>query len=354
MVTLKALTAGVRSTNRSFLMIVLLYAINFLIAAILAWGFHSVLARTIGDSMSLEHLVKDFDYTVYSDFMFKYGGRITALLSQISWLIFFYLLLNTLLGGGTIAVLKNSDEPFSLRAFFENCGIFFFRFFRLFLIFGALLFLVGFITFAAFGFIYSALTAGAVSEVGPFSLAIVLFFLFLFVVMLVVVMADYAKVATVVNDARSMFRTAWQAIKFVFRHFLSTVGFQLSIVFFLLVAIAVYLLLEDNIAMATPFAILVMFLIQQVSVGFKVWTRVLTFAGELEIVGEFGMDKEVPESSLPEVPVVPVPAPTPTVTHAAPVPPVAPAVATRKRRVTRRPTAKKAPTRRKRSTRKSR
>jgi hypothetical protein len=351
MITFKALTAGVRSTNKSYRMIALLYAINFLIAGILAWGFHSVLARTIGDSMSLERLVRDFDYTVFTDFMFKYGGRITALFSQLSWLIFFYLMLNTLLGGGTIAVLKNEEEKqFSLRSFFENCGAFFFRFLRLFLIFGAILFIVGFIASAALGLIYSAFASNAVSEVWPFTFAIILILLFLFIVMLTVMMADYAKVATVANDARSMLKTSWQGIKFVLRHFLSTVGLQLSIILFLLVSIVVYLLLENQIGMATPIAILVMFVIQQVSVGFKVWTRVLTFAGELELFEEFREATELPKpipAAVPAQPSMPVLAPeeqTPSVVKNQPE---------KRKRVTRRPPTRKAPAARRRTPRKA-
>jgi hypothetical protein len=340
--TLKALIAGLRTTNASYRMIGLLYVINFLIAAILAWGFHSVLARTIGDSMSLEHLVKDFDFTVYTDFMAKYGGRVTALISQLSWLIFFYLILNTLLGGGTIALLKAAESRFSMRSFFENCGIFFFRFLRLLLIFGLILFLVGFVTSAAFGIIYTAFSSGAVSEVWPFTLAIILFLLFLFILTVIVMMADYAKVATVVTDATSMLKTSWKSIKFVFRHFLSTVGLQLSILLFLLVAVIVYLVLEDQIGMATPFAVLVMFIVQQVSVGFKVWTRVLTFAGELELFGSFESETVV----APPIPVITQPQPVaPIVTTEAPPPP--PLAIPLKKKVTRRTPTRKAPTRRK-------
>ena len=350
MITFKALTAGVRSTNKSYRMIALLYAINFLIAGILAWGFHSVLVRTIGDSMSLERLVKDFDYTVFTDFMFKYGGRIAALFSQLSWLIFFYLLLSTLLGGGTIAILKNGEEHFSLQSFFENCGVFFFRFLRLLLIFGAILLIVGFIASAAFGLIYSAFALNAVSEVWPFTFAIILIFLFLFVVMLIVMMADYAKVATVANDAGSMLKTSWQGIKFVFRHFLSTVGLQLSVILFLLVSIVVYLLLESQIGMATPIAILVMFVIQQVSVGFKVWTRVLTFAGELELFEEFGAATEL-RTPIPAA--VPTPPSTPVLAPEEQLQPVIKKQPEKRKRVTRRPPVRKTPVARKRTPRKT-
>jgi hypothetical protein len=174
--------------------------------------------------------------------------------------------------------------------------------------------------------------------------------LFLFVVMLVVMMADYAKIAAVINNSNSMLKASWQGIKFVFRHFLSTVGLQLSIILLLLVAVTIYLILEAQIGMATPFTILVMFLIQQLSVGAKVWTRVLTFAGEIELYDVFG-----PEAPSPgTVPVTPELVPIPTEAPAVPTPPpIAQAQLAWKKRVARRPVVKKAPIRRKKTTKKS-
>jgi len=358
MITFKALRAGARTTNQSYRLVILLYAVNLLIAAILAWGFHSVLANTIGDSINLEHLIKVFDFTIYADFMFKYGGRIATLLSQIWWLILFYLLLNALLDGGTIAILKKSEEQFSLQRFFGECGKFFFRFFRLFLIFGAMVFIVGFITFAVFGFVYSAFTSGVVSEVWPFTLAIILFLLFLFIVMLVVMMADYAKVGTVSSGTKSMFKMSWQGIKFVIRHSLATVGLQLSIFFLLLVGIIVYLLLENQIGMTTPLTVFAMFVVQQVSVGFKVWTRVLTFASELNLYGELTGQAEQAQSAAlsTRTPAEIVP---PATSELQAAPPVLPARATRlqperKRPAAKRTAARKAPARTKKARRKTR
>jgi hypothetical protein len=334
------LTAGLHATNKSFRMIALLYAFNFLLAAVLAWGLQSVLSTTLGDSMSLEKLVKDFDYTVYTDFGVKFQGRIAALTSQITILILFYSLLSVLLGGGTIASLRNVEERFSMSTFFGNCGTYFFRFLRLFFIFGIIMALLALVLVFVFGIVYSAFTGDAVSEMGPFVLGIILFFLFLFFVMVVVLMADYAKIATVVNDARSMLKTSWLAIKFVFRHFLSTVSLQLSILLFVLIGIALYLVLENQIGMATPIAILIMFVIQQASVGFKIWTRVATFAGQLELFN--GFQAEAP--SVSQVSEVTMPAPEP-VDKPHEVIPAAPAVTAKpKRRTARRPTAKKVTT----------
>ncbi|HEY6950999.1 MAG TPA: hypothetical protein VI758_01260, partial [Bacteroidota bacterium] len=169
-----ALTAGIQSTNKSFRLIVLLYAVNILVAAAVAWGFQSVLAGTLGDSLSLERLVKDFDYTVYTDFMFKFGDQIGALLSQLWWLIASYILVNAFLGGGTIAFLANNEKPFSLRSYFENCGGFFLRFLRILLIFAAAMALVLFLSGILLGVIHSILSQGAVSEFWPVVSGIIL------------------------------------------------------------------------------------------------------------------------------------------------------------------------------------
>ncbi len=314
MTTLRALIAGFRSTNKSLRIVVLLYAFNLAIAAILAWGFRSVLTSALGDSMSLERLVKDFDYTVYSDFMFKDGGKIYALLGQLTWLLVFYGLVNTLLGGGILVALRDGEEALSLRAFFGNCGYYFFRFFRLLLVFGIIGVFLGFIYTGVAGVVYSAVTSGAVSEVWPFTLAVILFVIFLLVVMVIAMMSDYAKIATVADDARGMLKTSWTGIKFVFRHFLSTSLLQIGVILLTVLGVALYLFLEGWIGLAAPITVLVMFLVQQLSVGWKVYTRVVTFGSELALFGIL----------RPSMEIVATPAAAETAPAPAPVPPVAP------------------------------
>ncbi len=349
MTTTNALTAGVRLANKSLRVVALLYIANILLAAVLASGFHSILASTLGDSMSLERLVKDFDYTVYSDFMFKEEGRITALLSQMTWLLIFYATLNTLLGGGTIAWLLGERDSFSLRGFFEDCGYYFFRFLRLLFVFAVVGVLLGLLYVGIAGVLFGAVTDGAVSEVWPFTLGVVLLALFLFIVMLIVTVADYAKIATVAEDNKSMLKTAWRSARFVFRHFLSTTLLQLSVVLLVALAIALYLFLEVRIGMATPFTILLMFVVQQLSVGFKIYTRVLAFGGQLEL---FRTLQPVPEPIMPAV--IPEPGPVPV---AAPVEPVVETPveqAPKRRPAAKKPAARKPRTTKKATTRKSR
>jgi hypothetical protein len=280
MTTFKAFITGIRTTNQSVRMVVLLYCINFALAAILALTLRSIISSMVGDSMALQNLIKDFDYTVYTDFMFKHGAKVYVLTSQVVWLILFYMLFNTLLGGGIISIVHSPDQRFSLRRFFEGCGTYFMRFLGLLVIFGLVLFLVGALLSVILGAIHTGLTGSSVSEVLPITLGVILILVFLFVLMLIVLMADYAKIATVVNDIPSVFRASWTGVKFVSRNFFRAVGLQIIIVIVGILGIVAYLTLENQIGMATPMTVFLMFIIQQISVGFKCWTRVLTFASE--------------------------------------------------------------------------
>ena len=341
MTTFKALTAGLRATNQSFRMVVLLYFINLALAAILALTLRSIISSMVGDSMALQNLIKDFDYTVYNDFMFKHGARVNALISQVTWLILFYMLVNTLLGGGIISTVASPDRRFSMRSFFEGCGTYFLRFLGLLVIFGLVLFLVGALLSIILAAIHSGLTASSVSEVLPITLGVGFILLFMFFMMLIVMMADYAKIAMVVNDIPSVFRASWTGVKFVFRNFFKAVGLQLIIVILGILAIVAYLILENQIGMATPMTVFLMFIIQQVSVGFKSWTRVLTFASETTFFA--GVEASRPVTA--EVSAAPIPEPAPAKPIESVVIPAAPASVPKKRaprrRASKKPAAKR-------------
>ncbi|HLF20110.1 MAG TPA: hypothetical protein VI704_04935, partial [Bacteroidota bacterium] len=125
-----ALGLGFQQSKKSIQMIFLLYGINLLLALPLAMAFRSTLIRSFDNSLAVETMLKDFDATVYSDFMKYHGKSIWTLLSQIPWLLVLYMVSHTLTAGGVISWV-NDQQPFSLSAFFEKCGRFFYRLLKL-------------------------------------------------------------------------------------------------------------------------------------------------------------------------------------------------------------------------------
>lgn len=277
----RAFSSGIKRATREIRMSLLLYLLNLLAAAGLAFAFRSVASAGLDSSMSISELLGNLNFTVWQDFMVKNGGALSSVFNQIVWIALLYMAVNTFLAGGILSILREQDAKFSLTSFSSGCGNYFFRFFRLFLVFGILLVLVAFLLIALLGALFSAVTAEALSEVTAFVWWIVVAVVFLFVMMLVIMVEDYAKVIVVTSDARSMLRTAWRSAGFVFRHFFRAVGLQLLMLLIPIVLFAIYLWLDLSIGMASAGTILLMFILQQLFILSRVWARVFFFSGEL-------------------------------------------------------------------------
>ncbi|MGB2867065.1 MAG: hypothetical protein WBD36_01320 [Bacteroidota bacterium] len=277
----QALSSGFRSSANMFRVLVVLYLANFLLAALVTVGFKTAIDWALGNSMAVEKLLEGFDYTVYSDLALGQHHVLAPVIAQVVWFALFSMVLNVFFAGGVIASVEG--QSFSFASFFESCGAYISRFFRLFLIFGILLVLVSFVMFFVLGILHSSLTENDVTEVPSIKLTIAFVFVFFIPVLIVLMMSDYAKIVTVLDDRKSMLKTAWQSMGFVVRHFLSTFGLQLSLVVISVVLIAGYWLLSDHLTMISGWGIFAGFVFQQVFVAARVWTRILTFASELDL-----------------------------------------------------------------------
>jgi len=124
-----------------------------------------------------------------------------------------YLLLNTLFAGGILEVFASDDGRFTMRRFWAGCGAYFWRFFRLLLIFVIVLWrgLPGL-------FSISKLIDSSAKQAAAYGQSFInagrrwpcLLLLFALVNMIF----DYAKISTVVMGRRKMFREAISATRF--------------------------------------------------------------------------------------------------------------------------------------------
>lgn len=264
-------------------MVMLLYATNLLLAAVLALAFRSVLISAFGSTMATSGLMEGLNFNTLTELLLKHGAEVGAVFNQIVWYVLLYMIINTLLAGGILTTLREKETRFTVREFFAGCGIYFFRFFRLFLLFGILLIILAFVWMAVLGVLFNAVTAEGSSEIPYIVWAIVILILFFIPLMVLLVIADYTKVSTVLSNTHAMVRAAWRSTKFVFRNFLRVIGLQLLMLLVPIVLFLIYLWLDLTIGMTTVTTLLVMFVIQQIFVVTRVWTRVFFFSGELEL-----------------------------------------------------------------------
>ncbi len=280
----RAFGGGLGRTNSSFRMILLLYMLNFLLAVPIALSFHSAFTGAVGNSIAPATMLPDFDFTTFADFMNVHGRTVSALTGPVLWFAFLYMLLSTFLAGGILVQLQERGKPFSMQVFFSGCGLFWSRFFRLFLIFGIILLVAGSLLLSALSILYKALTEHALSETTPIIVAFLMAFFFLFFVMILLLIADYAKIILVRDNSTSMLKVTWNAWLFVFRNLRATLSLQLVLLMFPVLFIGAYFLAEGAMGASSTAGLVVVCAMQQLFVLLRLWTHVLFLACELNLV----------------------------------------------------------------------
>jgi len=305
---------SVANANRSWHAIIILYAGTLLLAAVLAFGFQSALFSGFKDSVLPERLLEGFDSDVFNDLTRANKGFLDPIISQLPWLLIFWLVLNSLLGGGIVAALKRGSCN-SFSEFFSDCGTYLGRFLLLLLISAFILLIFGLVWMMIVGVLYAAMTAGSITEVPNVIGGIVAGAVFALPMILIMMIMDYARVRIVADDSPSVLSSTWQSTKFVFRNFFAAFGWQFLMLLLLLALAALYWVISDGFPMETGFGIFLVFLLQQVSVASRIWARLVMISGQVQLdesravpvsmAGTFGYIPPV-VAPLPPVPTEPV------------------------------------------------
>ena len=302
------------SAAKSWKMIILLFVVNFLIALLIAYGFRSELLAGFGSSLLPERMMEGFDATVYNDFLRTNPNLMTPFWGQLFWLIVISFALNTLFGGGIVKGLQRGAERFSVAEFIADCGTYVLRLLLLVVVAGVGLAIIGLVWFFIVNIVYGILSGGAATEVPYVTSFLISAVLFLVPMVTLLMIVDYTKVSMVLDDERSPFRALGTGARFVLKNFLATTAWQWFMIFVAIVLILLYWLIEGNLAMATGFGVFVVFLLQQASVGGRIWVRLATIDGQMRLFESRNQEQPVVSAgfvapvaeSLPPVPSVPV------------------------------------------------
>ncbi len=279
----RAFSSGFRRAISERRMVLALFVINFLTAVPIAMAFRGVLKSGLGSSMGGSQLMGGLDFTVLGDFLRVHSEELSAVIYQVSWALILYVLVNTFLSGGVLAGLRGNSSNSPMSEFFLGCGRYFARFFRLFFLFGVVLVvLVPVLTFVL-AMLSRVFIKDSTSEITDFVFGIIQLALFVVPIMILLMIADYAKIAVVVNEETTMRKTAWRSVKFVFAHFFRTFGLELLMLLVPIILFAIYCFADLTIGMTTDLTIIVMLIIQQLFLVSRAWSKVFFFAGEMSL-----------------------------------------------------------------------
>ncbi len=222
------------------------------------------------------------NFTWLGDSIYKYQDLLPALAGWVLVPALLFILISVFLNGGIIGRLA-AGEKTTLQGFFADCGKYFGRFFRVFLlsfpvyvlIFGGLVKLVS----APFKF-WAKNAAGEMPVIVASNLRFLMTILLLSIVQMYF---DYVKIHLVVRDGRKVLAAAGAALSFIGRKFFKAWGLYLLVGLLFIVATAVFIAVTNVLREREWRLWLLGFILAQAYILARIWTKVLFFAAELDL-----------------------------------------------------------------------
>ncbi|MEM6318241.1 MAG: hypothetical protein AAF960_11270 [Bacteroidota bacterium] len=280
----QAYTTGLQTIFTKGKLWLLLYALNFLFAVLLAYPLSSFLGDKLVNTMAVDVLLERFDFTVFIDFFNEYGDVFGWLLNQSVAAILLYLLLNVFLVGGILTVFVRPQRT-SVTNFWSGGAHFFWRMLRLtiyFLLFQGVLLGI-FLTIVSS--IFSNWPEGFDNEEQIVQRLFIIIPVYLLLSTVLFMVQDYAKIRLVNSNKSLVTLPILRAFRWTFRHFGQ--AFLLYLLNLLTFGVLFFIYLQ----MHFDSAVLATFLVGQFFVIARIGTKLLNLASASELYTQSQLPK---------------------------------------------------------------
>ncbi len=286
MSNLKLFARALGTTARQGRLALRLWAISLLFSLLVAAPFAAAIQGQAAHSLAADSLLARMDVDWLTDLGIRFQGAAPLALGLLLAALLLYMLLAVFLNGGVIGGLLRPGARPTLAEFFHDGGLYFWRFFRLFLLsIPVYLLFVGLLHGLVAGML-RALTRQAATE-WPLVAANGLRLLALLLLLGIVSMfLDYVKIGLAAGSRRGVLREAWRTLKLVGRRFLKAWGLYLLAGLAFVALTLLYLEVARVLPKGTPALLLAVFLWQQLYVLGRQFSKVLFFASEIELFKE--------------------------------------------------------------------
>lgn len=276
---------GIKRATAEGKMVWLLWLVNVLFAGFVYIFFSGFLNDLLSRRAAAQNFLKTFDMNTFFEVITYHGEAIGTFISLATCLLVGYVFASVFLDGGilyTLAQTRSAGEKRRLASlFFKGAGKFFGRFFRL-LVFSLILWVgVIFVMFMIHA-ILNPFTEGGTNEALLFYLVLVRVAIALFLVFLVKMIVDYARIQIVVEDSKKVFPALFRAMGFVFRKWGATLGLYYLFTLTAAVIYFVYWLVQKAIKTHSLVPILIAFLIGQAFIFSRGWLKVGLQAAQMD------------------------------------------------------------------------
>jgi hypothetical protein len=277
----KAIANGLGTTVRKPLVLAVLYTVNVVVSAAAAVPFLIIAQTELGHSL-LGSSVRPADLMWLGETALKYGDALPALLAGLLVAAALYLALQVFLNGGIFGRLLDREGKATLAAFAGDCGRYFGRFTRIFLV--SLVFL--FLTFGIVLELVSALIGPAMKSAPTEWLPLILsnahFLIALLLLSIVHMVVDYTRIAVVADDERRVLKALRHALIFLKRRFFRAWALYLLIVGAALAGTIVLSAALGPLGGPGPAPVVAAFAVMQIYILFRLLVRMLFVAAQAE------------------------------------------------------------------------
>jgi hypothetical protein len=279
----KLFIRGLGLTFRTRSLAVRLWVFNFLLSLLVVAPLAFVIHGQLAHSLTADRVLAKLDVQWLTDFSTRYLNAAPAFMGLALLAVILYLLLAVFLNGGIIGCLNRPEARTTLADFFHDCGLYFWRFFRLFLLSIPFYLLL-------VGVLHPLLNAFAQRAASEWSelvadnlrlLALVLLF------GLVSMIFDYVKIGLVTGKSKKVLPETWRTLKFIGRGFFKAWGLYLLAGLVFVALTFFYLEIARILPKNRPLLVLLVFLWQQAYIFCRQWSKLLFFASELELAKQY-------------------------------------------------------------------
>ena len=273
---LKAITSGFSRSVKASKQIFVVWLINTLAIALLIVPFRNILVAQAGSSMAPEMLRGGTDLAYWLDAMPDLGGSFAAFLIGLLVLLGVIWLLGVFLAGGLFETLRANRRGVTMSEFFRASARLFFPYL--------------WVTLIVFGFIIASallliavpimiVQGGAGNEVLVMKISVVTKYLFVALLLIWLLIADYSRAWLAAADKKKVFRALGYGFRATFKTFFT------SFLFMVFAAGLQALLTWSGVLITTDFepegggGLLLLFLITEGLLILRIYMRVFRYGG---------------------------------------------------------------------------
>lgn len=281
---------GVRSVFYNSKFVVLLWAINAISALILTVPIYQLLIDSLGHSLYSDKLAVDFDLMWFAQFQYIYKTHIDQIPLNIYFVVGIYTLIQTFLLGGLISIFNNPQKNHMVDFFFGGVK-YFYRFVKI-LIATLFLYAAAFIVNDLLGDLIGWAYSDSESVMGDFVIRSLRYILLIFFIGVISIISDYSKVTLGVKDSNTIFREIYSAILFIKKNFSKVFTVFLFVAILGALGAVFYNLLNRFIPRTPYYYLVIIFILQQMLIIFRLYIRMLFCATEVTLYKDLSAEIE--------------------------------------------------------------